>query len=482
MNPRERFRDWLQPIYFLGQNPATLTGAVITTSTALTTIAFWFYEIFLPGPPHPYIGLLVFLILPGIFVFGLLLIPIGIWLRRRSLRQSGELPGVFPAIDLGLPVVRRTLEYVAVATVLNLLIVGTASYRGVEYMDSVSFCGTTCHRVMDPEYTAYQNSPHSRVACVECHIGPGAGWFVRSKLSGLRQVFAVTFHTYSRPIPSPVKYLRPARETCEQCHWPQRFTGDKFLVNTSYKDDEKNTPQTDVLVLKVGGRTWQGSVGIHGHHLSDSARIRYISTDAERMTIPAVYYTDDSGKTTEFISTDAKPTQQQLDKGDHRVMDCVDCHNRPTHAFDLPENAVDKQMSGGQISTGLPYIRKEAVEVLKVNYPNRDVAQQSIAREIDKFYQTNYPAIYQAQRTSVEQASAEVAKIYLRNVFPDMRVTWGTHPNNIGHNDSPGCFRCHDGSHTSADGQTIPNDCSTCHQILAAGEVNPKVLTDLGMK
>ena len=482
MNPRERFRDWLQPIYFLGQNPATLTGAVITTSTALTTIAFWFYEIFLPGPPHPYIGLLVFLILPGIFVFGLLLIPIGIWLRRRSLRQSGELPGVFPAIDLGLPVVRRTLEYVAVATVLNLLIVGTASYRGVEYMDSVSFCGTTCHRVMDPEYTAYQNSPHSRVACVECHIGPGAGWFVRSKLSGLRQVFAVTFHTYSRPIPSPVKYLRPARETCEQCHWPQRFTGDKFLVNTSYKDDEKNTPQTDVLVLKVGGRTWQGSVGIHGHHLSDSARIRYISTDAERMTIPAVYYTDDSGKTTEFISTDAKPTQQQLDKGDHRVMDCVDCHNRPTHAFDLPENAVDKQMSGGQISTGLPYIRKEAVEVLKVNYPNRDVAQQSIAREIDKFYQTNYPAIYQAQRTSVEQASAEVAKIYLRNVFPDMRVTWGTHPNNIGHNDSPGCFRCHDGSHTSADGQTIPNDCSTCHQILAAGEVKPKVLTDLGMK
>ena len=482
MNLRGRIREWSEPIYFLGQNPITLTGAVITTSTALTTIAFWFYDIFLPGPPHPYVGLLVFLILPGIFVLGLLLIPLGIWLRRRSLRVSGKLPGIFPAVDLGLPVVRRTLEYVAAATALNLLIIGTASYRGVEYMDSVSFCGTTCHRVMDPEYTAYQNSPHSRVACVECHIGPGAGWFVRSKLSGLRQVVAVTFHTYSRPIPSPVKYLRPARETCEQCHWPQRFTGDKFLVNTSYKDDEKNTPQTDVLLLKVGGRTWQGSVGIHGHHLSDNARIRYISTDAERMTIPAVYYTDDSGKTTEFISTDAKPTQQQLDKGDHRVMDCVDCHNRPTHAFDLPENAVDKQMSGGQISTDLPYIRKKAVEVLKVNYPTRDVAQQSIMAEINKFYQTNYPAIYQARRAAVEQAGAEVARIYLRNVFPDMRVTWGTHPNNIGHNDSPGCFRCHDGSHTSADGQTIPNDCSTCHQILASGEENPKILTDLGMK
>ncbi|MGA7293270.1 MAG: NapC/NirT family cytochrome c, partial [Terriglobales bacterium] len=402
MTLHERFRDWLQPIYFLGQNPITLTGAVITTSTALTTIAFWFYDFILPGPPHPYVGLLVYLILPGVFVFGLLLIPIGVWFRRRSLRASGELPATFPAIDLGLPVVRRTLEYVAVATMLNLLIVGTASYRGVEYMDSTTFCGKTCHTVMDPEYTAYQNSPHSRVACVECHIGPGAGWFVRSKLSGLRQVFAVTFHTYSRPIPSPVKYLRPARETCEQCHWPQRFTGDKFLVNTSYKDDEKNTPQTDVLLLKVGGRTWQGSVGIHGHHLADNARIRYVSIDAERQVIPVVDYTDDQSKTTEFVSSDIKATKEQLDKGEHRVMDCVDCHNRPTHAFDLPENAVDKQMSLGRISPELPYIKKEAVEVLKVDYPARDVAETRIKEALNDFYRTSYPQIYETRRPLVE--------------------------------------------------------------------------------
>jgi hypothetical protein len=482
MNLRERFRDWSQPIYFLGQNPVTLTGAVVTTSTALTTIAFWFYDIFLPGPPHPYIGLLVFLILPGIFLLGLLLIPIGIWFRRRSLLGHGTMPGIFPAIDLGLPVVRRTLEYVAAATALNLLIFGTASYRGVQYMDSTGFCGTTCHTVMDPEFTAYQNSPHSRVECVECHIGAGAGWFVRSKLSGLRQVFAVTFHTYSRPIPSPVKYLRPARETCEQCHWPQRFTGDKFLVNTSYKDDERNTPQTDVLLLKVGGRTWQGSVGIHGRHLADAARIRYISTDAERQTIPVVYSTDDQGKTTEFISSDAKVTKQQLDQGEHRVMDCVDCHNRPTHAFDMPESAVDKQISLKLISPELPYIKKKAVELLKVDYPARDVAQKRIVEELNNFYRTNYPEIYQKRRTVVEQSGEEVAKIYLRNVFPDMRLTWGTHPNNLGHNDWPGCFRCHDGSHTSKDGQTITNDCSACHNLLAVGEENPKVLTDVGMK
>jgi hypothetical protein len=482
MNLPERVRERLRPIYFLGQNPITLTGAVVTTSAALTTIAFWFYDIFLPGPPHPYIGILVFLILPGIFVLGLLLMPFGIWLRRRSLRGSGKLPGIYPAIDLQLPVVRHTFEWVALATVLNLLILATASYHGVQYMDSTTFCGTTCHRPMDPEYTAYQNSPHAHVECVECHIGPGAPWFVRSKLSGLRQVVAVTFHTYSRPIPSPVKYLRPARETCEQCHWPQRFTGDKFLVNTSYKDDEKNTPQTDVLLLKVGGRTWQGSVGIHGRHLADGARIHYISTDVERQVIPVVYYTDDKGKTTEFISTDVKPTQQQLDQGEHRTMDCVDCHNRPTHAFDMPESAVDKQMSLGRISPELPYIKKKAVELLKVDYPARDVAEQRITGELNNFYRTNYPDIYQSRRTLVQQSGEQVAAIYLRNIFPDMRVTWGTHPNNLGHNDAPGCFRCHDGSHTSADGQTITNDCSACHQILAAGEENPKVLTDLGMK
>jgi hypothetical protein len=481
MNPRDRIRNWSQPIYFLGQNPVSLTGAVITTSAALTTIAFWFYEIFLPGPPHPYIGILVFLILPAIFAVGLLLIPLGIWLRRRSLRGSGLLPASFPAIDLHLPVVRRTFEWVALATGINLLIIGTASYRGVEYLDSTNFCGTTCH-VMLPENTTYHVSPHAHVACVDCHIGPGLPWMVRAKLTGLRQVYMVATHTYPRPIPSPVKDLRPASQTCEQCHWPGRFAGNRLLVRTSYTEDEKNTPQTDVVMLKVGGSNGQGMSGIHGRHLADAARIRYVSTDPQRQTIPAVYYTDDKGKTTEFLSGDAKPTEEQLDRAEHRVMDCLDCHNRPAHVAELPENAVDKQMSIGRISPDLPYIRKKAVEVLKVNYSTREVAEQSITREITKFYQSNYPEIDGTRGAAVKQAAQEVANIYLRNIFPDMRVTWGTHPNNLGHTDSLGCFRCHDGGHTSADGQTITNDCSACHQIIASGENKPKILPDLGMK
>jgi hypothetical protein len=482
MNLQQTFRNWIRLIYFLGQNPTSLTGAVLTTSSALTLIAFFVYEFLLAGPVHPYIGILIFLILPGVFVLGLMLIPVGIWRRRRKLIARGDLPAEYPKVDFGQPIVRQGFLLVAIATGANVLISGTASYRAVGYMDTTQFCGQTCHTVMIPEFTAYQNSPHSNVNCVECHIGPGAGWFVRSKLSGVRQVFAVTFHTYSRPIPSPVKYLRPARETCEHCHWPQRFTGDKLLTKTKYKDDEKNTAQTTVLVMKIGGRTWQGSVGIHGRHLDTGARIRYISIDAQRQVIPVVYYTDDAGKTVEFVSSDVKATPQQLAAGEHRAMDCVDCHNRPTHAFELPDGAVDKRIAEGLISPQLPFIKKKALELLKAEYPDQDTARQHIISELSNFYRASYAQIYQEQTTLVKQSAEQVAAIYTRNIFPKMRLTWGTHPNNLGHNDFPGCFRCHDGSHTSADGQTISNDCSACHTLLAMDEENPKVLTDLGFK
>jgi len=482
MSAVDTLRQWLRPVFYFSQNPISLTGLVLTTSSAITLIAFWFYFVFLPGPPHPYLGILIFLTLPAVFVLGLLLIPLGIWMRRRALRASGELLQVYPQIDFSREVIRRGFWFVAGATALNFILVGTASYKSVSYMDSTEFCGQTCHTVMTPEFTAYQNSPHSRVSCVECHIGPGASWFVRSKLSGTRQLFAVAFNTYSRPIPSPVEHLRPARETCEQCHWPQRFTGDKFVVRTKFQDDEKNTRLTTVLLLKVGGRTWQGHVGIHGRHLETGSRIQYVSIDGKRQVIPVVEYLDDSGKTVRYVSSDVKTTPQQLAAGEHRVMDCVDCHNRPTHTFEMPDSAVDKRMATGNISPELPYVKKKAVELLKAEYPDRERAQQQIIGEMTAFYKTKYPEIYSTRRTLVQQSAEEVAAIYLRNVFPSMRLTWGTHPNNLGHTDFPGCFRCHDGSHTSADGQTIPNDCTTCHSLLAMEEQNPKILADLGMQ
>src|SRR6516164_5575779 len=403
MSPQNTIKDWARLIYFLSQNTLSLIGVVLTSSAALTLIGFWIYDFVLPGPPHPYVGILLFLLLPALFFVGLLLIPIGILIRRRKLLRAGQLPEVYPEIDLRVPMVRNGLLFVAVATVLNVMIFGFASYRGVEYMDSTTFCGLTCHTVMAPEFSAYQNSPHARVECVDCHIGPGAGWFLRSKLSGLRQVFAVTFKTYSRPVPSPVKYLRPARETCEQCHWPQRFSGDRFLIKTNYKEDEKNTPLTTALILKIGGFTRTGFQGIHGRHLDEGSRIHYISIDERRQVIPVVYYTDDKGQTIEFVSTDTKVSKQQLAKGEKRAMDCIDCHDRPTHAFELPENAFDLRMSRGSISPELPYIRKKAVELLKADYTDRESAQKQIVEGIENYYGSTYPEIYNGKRALVEQ-------------------------------------------------------------------------------
>ncbi len=474
-------RPGVRTAVYLGQNRITEAGVVLTTSAAVTLIAFWIYLIVQARPVHPYTGIVFFLILPGIFALGLVLIPIGIWRRFRTLRAKGELPAEYPKVDLRSPFLRRAVVLVGALTFANFAIMGAASYKGVEYMDSAQFCGQTCHTVMEPEYAAYVNSPHSRVSCVECHIGPGAPWFVKAKISGVRQVFAVAFKTYSKPIPSPVHDLRPARDTCEHCHWPQKFTGDKFLVRTKYADDEKNTPATTVLLLKIGGRTAEGLVGIHGRHLADAERIEYVSTDGRRQVIPLVTYIDDAGKKVEYVSTDVTLTTEQLANAERRKMDCMDCHNRPTHAFDMPDRAVDKAMRDGRISTKLPFVKREAVAALKATYPDRATASQKIPAALGDFYRTKYPTVFQNERPAVEMAGEKVKEIYMRNIFPEMGVTWGSHPNNIGHEDFLGCFRCHDGKHKSSDGKVITDDCEACHQVLALEEEEPKILADLGL-
>ncbi len=483
MSVFEGIKTWLRPAAYLGRNPISLAGAILTTSSAITLVAFWLADIAIGGSLHPYAGVIFFLVLPGVFVLGLLLMPIGALLHWVRLRRAGLLPPTYPQIDFSVPSLRHALGWVAGLTVVNIIIFSVGAYRGVEYMDSVKFCGQTCHTVMQPEYTAYQNSPHARVECVQCHIGPGAPWFVRSKLSGLYQVYAVTFDTYDRPIPYPVENLRPSRETCEQCHWPQMFDGDKLVVIRSFEEDEKNTELTTVLMLKIGGHTWNGEIGIHGRHLDRNRPIEYVAIDKHRQNIAQVSYVDDkTGKRVVFTQTDPKPTAAQLAAGEHRTMDCIDCHNRPTHTFQLPGRALDDAMARGHVSPELPYIKKEAMLALKAQYPDRETARRDIAATLNAFYQKSYPDVYKNQQGLLETSISGVQQIYLDNVFPAMKITWGTYPNNLGHTDFPGCFRCHDGSHTSADGKTIPNDCDTCHTVLAMQEQNPKVLANLGVK
>jgi nitrate/TMAO reductase-like tetraheme cytochrome c subunit len=447
-------------------------------------IAFWVFQVAVGGGAvnYPYAGIILFLILPGIFLIGLIMMPAGIWLRHRRLRARGELPVAYPQVDLNNPGFRKAASLVAYATIINVAICTVASYRGVQYMDSVHFCGTTCHTVMQPEYTAYLNSPHSRVTCVQCHIGPGASWFVRSKLSGVKQVFAVMLDDYPRPILSPIESLRPARATCEKCHWPQRFLGNPIVVINHYAEDKDNTSSTTVLAMRVGGQNGTEHEGIHGAHMNPGVRITYVALDAKLQVIPQVTYTDPSGKMTVFNSTDLKATPAQLAAGEDRVMDCMDCHNRPTHTFQLPGDALDQAMSRGLISTDLPFIKKQTLAALKVKYPDRQTAEKKIAESLDKFYQANYPDVVASRSVRLDAAIRDVQLIYSRNVFPKMDVSWGTYINDLGHMNWPGCFRCHDGSHVSKDGKTIPNDCETCHHILAMDEHNPKVLADLGIK
>jgi hypothetical protein len=482
MNPHRLVPPWLRPIAIAANNRLTMAGAVLAISSAITIVMFWTFDLITGGPIHPYVGVIFFLILPGIFVLGLLMMPIGALWHRHTLKAAGAVASEYPRLDFSQPMFRKAAAWVCGLTIINIIILSIGSYRGVEYIDSSNFCGQTCHTVMQPEFMAYQNSAHQRVGCVQCHIGPGAGWFVRSKLSGVRQVVAVTLHTYSRPIPSPVEQLRPARETCEQCHWPQMFTGDKLIIRKKYSEDESNTPLTTVLIMKIGGHRGQIAEGIHGRHLDAQSRVQYIATDRQRQVLPRVTYLDDDGKKVEFASNDSKPTPEQLAAGHSRAMDCMDCHNRPAHSFQLPERAMDQAMSEGRISPELPFIKKKALAALKAEYLGREDAAKRIAAGLDDFYRASYPDVYRGKHSAIEAAIAQVQAIYLRNVFPAMNISWGAYPNNLGHTDFPGCFRCHDGSHSTADGRTISNDCDTCHSLLAVDEVNPKVISGLGMK
>jgi hypothetical protein len=476
-NIRDQLVQMLRPAVFLGHNWMTLLGASLTTSSAVTLLFFWALLIVQGGPIHPYTGIIFFLALPGIFLLGLVLMPLGIIRRRNKLRRTGELPTIYPDIDLRKPFLRRAAALVLGLTIVNIIIIGTASYRGVSYMDSVKFCGLTCHTVMQPEYTAYLRSPHARVACVDCHIGPGASWFVRYKISGLKQVFAVIFHTYDKPIPTPVTNLRPARETCEGCHWPQRFAGDTLVVMTHYGNDENNSATKTVLLLHVGGQNLDRErMGIHGAHLG---LITYVPADKKRQVIPWISHRNPDGSFTIFESQGNPPKPEVIAQGERRIMDCMDCHNRPSHIFYLPDQALDREMNAGRISASLPFIHKVALGLLKKNYPSRNNAESLLPNELRMFYSKNYPKLSADRSKRVEQAAAGLVYIYDGNVFPAMDVTWGTYLDNLGHMNSPGCFRCHDGDHVSKSGTTIPQDCSVCHALLAIEEPNPKVLKEL---
>jgi NapC/NirT cytochrome c family protein len=467
-----------RPIFYLGNNRASQVGVAVTTASAITMLTFYTTEFF-GVHPGPYVGIITYLALPAVFLAGLVMIPAGIVHKLRSERRAGTLPSAWPRVRLDDPRLQQFLLFVVVMTGTNLVLFLTATYRGVHYMDSTQFCGQTCHTVMAPEYVAYQGSPHARVACVECHIGPGAPWFVKSKLSGTYQVLSVGFGLYSRPIPTPIENLRPSRETCEQCHWPLKFHGDKLEVLPHYAEDEISKPTQTVLMMHTGGLDpiTHKPRGNHGAHLQPGVEIAYFPAEAKRQQIPYVRKKDPDGKVTEFVNVDDAKNIDKFRRGPLRTMDCMDCHNRPTHTFEVPERALDSALDARLVDPTLPFVKKKGLELLKAKWKSQDEAQERIRAGLRDFYAKAYPDVARGRAAAIDRAAEAMVAIYRRNVFPEMAIAWGTYPNNIGHEAFPGCFRCHDGGHATKDmSRTITNDCGACHDVLADDESDPQIL------
>ena len=453
----------------------SLLGAVIALVGAV--LIFVLFGLELSGfHGGPYLGILTYLVLPMLLVLGLLLIPVGVW-RKRKLEAAAtahhEAPQKgLPVIDLNNERTRGMLLASVAIGMVSLVVVAGAMYKGVEVMESVAFCGTVCHTVMQPQHTAFQRSSHSKLRCADCHIGSGADWFVKSKISGSWQMVSVAFHLYPTPIPNPVQNLRPARDTCEQCHWPTRHVGDKLRVHSKFADDETNSETKTILLMKVGGQQGTASTGIHWH-VDRGVQIRYLS-DASRQNIYDVEMKTADGKVRNF-----KTREQPKEAAEWRTMDCVDCHNRPSHTFKMPAVEIDNALEDGRIDKTLPFIKREGMRVLDGTYASHDEARAGIANEVTAFYKTKYPDLAASRAEAIAKAGQSLGDIYSWNVFPKMKVTWGTYKSNLGHDEAPGCMRCHDKKHVDAEGAKISGNCKTCHTVLAEDEAGPEILQTL---
>jgi hypothetical protein len=457
----------------LWSNLITYVGLGFVATGALPLVTFFAFQLISPSP-NPYIDIFGYLVLPGIFSAGLFLVPAGAGIKLWRLRRNpaaGTATVRLPRIDLNdHRMRRRVVVFVLVTLFLVLPLMAVSSYEAYHYTESSAFCGQACHTVMEPQAVAHSHSPHARVRCAECHIGQGAGWFVKSKLSGARQVLAVWADTFPRPIPPAIQELRPARDTCEECHWPAKFFGSQHREFVHFSPDELNTRRVVRMLLHTGGadETIGRVEGIHMHMLV-SGRIEYVATDEALQEIPWVRFVKADGSETVYRS-DGRPHDEPPPPGVVRIVDCMDCHNRGAHHIRSPQKAIDLFMEVGRIDPSLPFIKREAVDALSVDYPDKRSAESGIRERLYRFYREQYAAYWQERRQDIEASVEGVLQAYRQNFFPEMKANWTVYPENIGHLESPGCFRCHDGRHVDADGVAITADCNACHSTLVAVE------------
>lgn len=454
---------------------AKLGGYMVTfgTISAMTyTILTILYQ-----TESAYAGIIFLLLVPFSFFGGLALVPLGIYLAfKRECRSDPSLAkkslgDILRRLSGEHDVRNRIIAFILFSGA-NVALTMVIIMSGFEYLDSASFCGLLCHKVMEPEYVVYQRSPHARVVCVDCHIGPGASWFVRSKISGLRQVYAVLAGKYSRPIPTPVEHLRPSRETCEECHWPEKFHGDKLRVITHYDNDRNNTKLYTALLLKVGGPEAVGdrASGIHWH-VSEGNRVIYMSEKGERRDIPWVRFERNNKPAVEYRFTGRTLSDAEIAAAPKRTMECIDCHNRPTHVYRTADQELDDMFGFWPEMQKIPYLKKAGSEVLARNFDEDAIQRKEVRRALLEWYDAHPEE--KPDPALLEQAAEHLQEIYSRNCWPRMNIGWGTYPNHIGHTASPGCLRCHGNNHLTADGAAVRADCRLCHTILALKEEKP---------
>jgi nitrate/TMAO reductase-like tetraheme cytochrome c subunit len=451
--------DFYNPITFLGMTIATIMLVMALLMILLDVVA---------GFHNAYSGLVTYIALPSLMFFGLFIALVGIVRTRRRHKRDG-VPDKLPVIDLNVPKQRMTATGVALGGLVLMALSGFGSYKGYEYTESVQFCGTTCHTVMEPEYATYGSSPHARVACVGCHIGDGVDWYVKSKLSGSYQLYSTLFNKFDRPIKTPVANLRPAQETCEQCHWPKHFFTQKLRTHQYYLSDEENSQHNMSMLVKIGGGEGDAAQGIHAHMYLNGT-VSYVATDYERQNIAYVEMRDPSGKVTVYRDPEAKLSEGDLAKSKKFMVDCIDCHNRPTHIFRNPAQSMDAALALGKIDISIPEIKSEAVELLDASYATKDEAIRKISTDMVAYYNENYPDFMKSDRPKLDRAISVVQGIYRQNYFPEMKTDWRSHRDNLDHMRNKGCFRCHNNKLVSDTGRKITNDCQSCHMIVSQGQ------------
>jgi nitrate/TMAO reductase-like tetraheme cytochrome c subunit len=447
----------------------TLIGVAIA-ATSFALIIFLFLVSFFFAEGDAYSGIFIYIVLPVIMFIGLIMIPIGITVKRRKeKKEQVEREFKFPVVNLNEPKQRSIVFFVTIGLAIFLVMSALGSYKVFHYTESNEFCGTMCHKVMEPEHVAYQNSAHARVMCVECHVGSGTNWYVKSKLSGLYQVYSVLFEKYSRPIETPIHNLRPAQETCEKCHWPEKFYDRKFVMHKHYLADEENTEWDIGLLMKTSPpySALGQSEGIHWH-INPDVKIEYIPSSRKRDTILWVKYTNlKTGE--ETIYHDENSPLENPDQQLARTMDCLDCHNRPSHDYRSPRYYFDNALTAGYIPKDLPDIKIASMEVLRQDYPDKDSAFKGIEAGIKEYYEIMYEEIYDTNMATIEKSIEKIQEEYALNVFPAMNVNWKEYPNHLGHLESNGCYRCHNDTFKSDNGRIISRDCNLCHSIVQQG-------------